>query len=307
MPEVSLSLRGGFPHLDLHGLWPLAEAESDERKRELIFQTAQLQWLEALLPVFGESWTLSHQPECWFLLAAPPTENDGKRRLLMDLAAKIIGEMNHDFPSLFKPQGCGFIVVLLFTDHELYYRYVESFENGHPLLSGGMFCGGRNPHILINGSYQGSAEATLIHELAHLLLHHRQLPLWLDEALAMAVERRFGSRSLHLVDGADELRQHLSLWNERSIQDFWSGRSWQEDQDLMSASYFLAHLLLERLLSFLGGDRRRFEAFASTAKWHDGGAAACLEVCGTSLGSLISLILGTGEWEPLSYNADPAD
>ena len=67
----------------------------------------------------------------------------------------------------------------------------------------------------------------LAHELAHNSVVHLPLPAWLNEGLAILVERAAGYVQRPILD--HELRErHLSFWNPGNIQKFWAGDSFQE-------------------------------------------------------------------------------
>ena len=137
-----------------------------------------------------------------------------------------------------------------------------------------------------------SAEHVLVHELVHNLLCHLRIPLWLNEGLAIIIERRIVRRPF-LID-SELVERHALHWNKKNIQAFWAGKSFDVPGDESELSYSLAEILVN-LLSEKG---RQFIAFISNADWRDGGQDAAVNVLDSDLGEVLAGFLGAGNWRP---------
>jgi hypothetical protein len=137
-----------------------------------------------------------------------------------------------------------------------------------------------------------------MHELAHALVHHLPLPVWLNEGIAVAMQwlwarqspAPFASATPFTAEGIREQRQH---WNEATIQRFWSGRAFR-DPHLQRVAYPLALLLVTRL----AGNYDRLLRFANAASFGDAGADAFSTAYGEPLSRLLEPLLGSGPWQP---------
>src|SRR5688572_17624715 len=138
-------------------------------------------------------------------------------------------------------------------------------------------------------------EPTIAHELTHCLLQHLPLPAWLNEGIAVNTEHRLcppPGRPLHTPEEMHD--KHVSFWNEKAIQEFWSGKSWLRPGEANMLSYDLAR----HFVSMIARDYDAFRAFVNTANTADSGDAAALEHLGYPIGHLAEAVLGTGTWHP---------
>ena len=110
-------------------------------------------------------------------------------------------------------------VLLLFSDPDDYFAYVSYYHaDGRHILSSGVFIRKGYAHIALPYVNTFSAQHVLVHELTHNLLCHLRIPLWLNEGLAVLIERTV-ARQPFIIDRelADRHRTH---WNEINIQTF---------------------------------------------------------------------------------------
>jgi hypothetical protein len=184
-------------------------------------------------------------------------------------------------------------VLLLFADQDDYFAYISYYYgDGSHALSGGVFLGDGYCHIALPYANALTAEHALVHELVHNLLFHLAIPAWLNEGLAMVIERRV-LRQPFPVD-QDLVERHAGFWNEKNIQFFWAGTSFDEPGDSNELSYSLAEIFVV-LLSEKAGD---FIPFILSADWHDAGQDAALKCLGLDLGEFAAGFLGPGNWRP---------
>ena len=188
----------------------------------------------------------------------------------------------------------GMHVILVFSEEDDYYEYISYFypEGTHP-RSGGVCLHRDYVHIAVNRWLDHASSHTLVHELAHLFVVHLQLPVWINEAWAMAAEREIFSRPAPLLDrdAADDLWE---FWTEDRIQEFWAGTSFQIAGKSCELSYRLSELLLNSTMR----DLPAFREFLKKADYRDGGQDAALRCLGGSLGDIAGQFLGEGNWRP---------
>jgi hypothetical protein len=149
-------------------------------------------------------------------------------------------------------------------------------------------------HIALNYT-PWSLAPVLAHEMTHAMVAHLELPRWMDEGMAMAMEQQYGRDEL-LGDGWQ--RRHRS-WPREAIQGFWAGTAFDEPET-EKACYELARVAMYHLLHSLPRGRRRehFSALVRDARWTDAGDAAARRTLGRGVGELIIPFLGPGDWAP---------
>lgn len=217
-------------------------------------------------------------------------------RRLLDEYEFILSRMLRVLGETYDGESRGKFVALRFGDWDDYYHYISHFyPDGEHITSGGIFLYGGYYHMAYGSSTPEGERQVRVHELAHNLMAHLPMPLWLNEALAQAFDHDLAG----LVDRFDwkDLHSRRGYWNRTTVQDFWSGASFscQNGSDL---SYALAKLLLDFIHRDIGPSPENFRRFVQRADWHDAGDIAAREHLGISLGELISGYLGPGDWEP---------
>ena len=206
-------------------------------------------------------------------------------------------------------------VVLLLSDEDDYYQYLSHFHDRDTIPESlGVHVERGLPHIVLKLTTELEAAQTLAHELAHSCLVHLPIPLWLNEGIAMRLQRvTAGAFAPRAHDGATSdlwaaminwapplmwgelAERQFALWNEQNIQSFWAGTSFNEFQEAVSLSYNLA----EVLVTLLGENRESFLEFVGRAHYDDAGQTAALDCLGLSLGDAAGTFLGEGNWRPV--------
>jgi hypothetical protein len=184
--------------------------------------------------------------------------------------------------------------VLVTHDLETYYAYVAAYmPDDENALSGGMYINQGYGHFVFTYLDMGQAEAVLAHELTHSLVSHLPLPAWLNEGVAQICEQAATGRD---PANYDEIKDTLgTYWTADTIQDLWSGRGFNRQDEGQLQSYHLAKVLTHMLT----GDRPRFLAFLHAAHFSDAGASALLKHFDLSLAELVTDYLGAGDWNPV--------
>jgi len=94
--------------------------------------------------------------------------------------------------------------------------------------------------------------------------------------------------------------KHLAFWNEARMQAFWSGEAFHTPGDDSTLAYDLARVMVE----MMSKDWNAFRAFASAARWEDGGAEAARQHLGLGLGEYACALVQK-EHSP-AWSPDPA-
>jgi hypothetical protein len=132
--------------------------------------------------------------------------------------------------------------------------------------------------------------------MTHSCVGHLPLPLWLNEGLAQAMERRFAPTFEDAQSKVDRLRKQSSFWTPESIQEFWSGHAFHRPDDRQAMAYALAL----SITAAFAQDWSRFKAFVLNARHEDAAARASGEHLDIDLGEYLQQLLKQpgGNWEP---------
>ena len=187
--------------------------------------------------------------------------------------------------------------ILIFHINEDDYIAMENLlydDSTEGVLSGGMFVNSIIPYMIFHSRKdQILPDSTLAHELTHALLSGNQIPIWLDEALACSLQKSISGYN-YCDWSLEKGLQNISYWDEKSIQQFWTGESFKIDKS-QDYSYLLAQGLLNIIIR---ENKDNLKNFISKAKFDDSGEQAALECFGVSLGEIANRYMGEGPWQP---------
>lgn len=206
-------------------------------------------------------------------------------------------------PGVANESGYGPHVVLSFDEVELYYAYISDFypEEGHFGESAGMFIDRGYHHIAMNHTYDWYLSRVIAHETCHMLLSHLPLPMWLDEGVTQVIEDQVLEGSGFLMNG-EILQKHRAYWNRETIQQFWSGDSFNAADEGQELSYSLAQVIVRNLVSDFPD---KLSAIVGNAHYQDAGNAAFESAIEETLGDQVELFLGEGDWQPRGDFMEP--
>lgn len=247
------------------------------------------EWVHLLRSAFGSGYMGYESSNFWLVSSQPEATS---RRLLVwleQIRKRVVLMLGQDSARSLH----GKCPVLITHDLETYYEYVAGYlPEDENAMSGGMFINDGYGHFVFTFLNMSQAESVLAHELTHALVAHLPLPAWLNEGAAQLCEQQITGR-----DTADYERIKETLgtyWSAATIQDLWSGRGFNRQDEGQMQSYHLAKVLTRRLT----GDEERFRRFFGDANAADAGAAAVKKHYGLTLGELVADYLGDGDWEP---------
>jgi hypothetical protein len=250
----------------------VARARADGRRVWLLHFRNWLGGPAELLDVQG-SWVLSPYSR-GVASAAGRYMADSRRRIveLLDGVARFPDERG---------------VMIVFNADREYYQYIANYypEEGEFAFSSGMFINAGCPHFVTLRGDLNDLEPVIAHEMTHFGLSHLGLPLWVDEGLAVNTEHRISSSRRHHATALELLDQHHAFWNDQTIQEFWTGKSFHRTDEGNGLSYDLARAMVE----LIGRDWTAFQRFAASAQREDGGAAAARAAFSLELGELAAV------------------
>jgi hypothetical protein len=197
--------------------------------------------------------------------------------------------------------GLGKFVVMVVPSEDDYYRYVSEYypQEGEFAFSGGMYLQHGYGHFVFCKGSMDTMEPTLVHELSHALVDHLAIPAWVNEGLAVNTERRWAPRPPQFKPH-ELARKHSRFWNDETMQQFWSGKSYLRTDEGNLLSYDLS----QRLVALIGQDHERLTRFVNQSNLQDSGGKAAMDVLGMTLGELTEEVIGahfvapdSGKWD----------
>lgn len=286
----SFNFKEGFSRPDWTVIEKAIEVLPGYDTRRLAWDDVTLQWVDKLAGELGGGYGVLECERCLFV---SDLDQQVAKRLLhfsTSAIAKIVESLGGVAWEGFE----GFHVFLILQEEDDYYQYLSAFysEGEHPKSTGIHIREGL-PHIACFYHDETSTAQIIVHELVHHSIHHLPVPTWLHEGLAITIERMITSQG-HQVLTFDLPEGHHHFWNEKTIQRFWAGTSFDEPGEPNELSYSLAEVLLH----LLAKKREDFLAFVRTADYHDAGQTAALDCLGTCLGEAVGTFLGPGNWRP---------
>lgn len=279
----------GFSRPDWTHIRAFIKQRIDAKELGAAWHFVACKWLQQLSKDLGGEARLYHSTHFLCVSDLGP----GTTRTLLTYAESVLVVIRNSLQTAAWTGYHGCHVLLFFADQDDYYTYISFYHpDGLYPLSGGVFLGRGYAHVALPFVTPRSAEHTIIHELVHNLLAHLPLPLWLNEGVAVIIERAIERRPF-LLD-REVVERHARHWTETSIQTFWAGTSFSIPGESNELSYRLAEILVT-LLSEKGP---AFIDFIKHADWRDAGQDAALNVMAADLRDLAGGFLGPGKWRP---------
>ncbi len=285
-----MPIEDGFPRPNWDAIAELIHAKPEEFWAA-DWEAWSRRWVDAILGQLPDTYRVE-ETENFLVMSA---QEDRYVELLSRFLERTLRRILTSLEGIASDEGYGKHIVLMFDEQEPYYQYKSYFypDEGEFILSSGTFLNAGYGHFAFPFLEMFEAEATSAHELTHACLKHLPIPLWLNEGFAVTMEDEIcGSVPLQMEN--ERFAEHRSFWNADTIQEFWSGESFNRTDQGSNLSYELARYCLRALAQ----EYDVFAAFANMANYQDGGEAAAHEYYGGSLGGLIHQFFGEGDWSP---------
>ncbi len=284
----------GYPRID----WPIVRQAAAHFENhpalDQIWTELGAQWLDLLRQHLGQRYQI-FESEHVLLLSAQPSD---EAQRFLEVADAAYARLQDLIAPSEEALGWGKHVIFMPMGIDAYYDYVSFYhpdEDSNRGASAGMHIGRGYKHTVICGHTTGAYLRTMAHELAHNMVSHLPLPLWLNEGLAQRAEDMIGEFRGPLI-GRRGARLQARYWSWFGLDRFWSGTSFFR-RSSQRLSYQLANILFRNLIDHRSR-RQNVRAFLATAHRRDAGQAACLECFGCPLSVLVEEFLGEGDWDP---------
>ena len=250
-------------------------------------------WLEKLGEALGGQYTVQESDR--FLLLSPLGARQA--RVTLEYVERTRKRILHLLEGIARESEIGKVCLLIFSDSDRYYDYVSNYypPEGEFSMSGGMFLQYGYGHFVFTAHEIQVMEPTIAHELTHCMVQHLSLPAWVNEGLAVNTEEQLSPhRGAPLYTPQEMHDKHLAFWDEATIQEFWSGKSWLRPDEPNLLSYDLA----KHFVSMASGDIAAFRAFVNAADRADSADTAARQHLGYPVAHLAEAVLGEGPWQP---------
>jgi hypothetical protein len=284
----------GVPHPD----WAAARSWHDAlpaSRRAEAWLALERGWLDWLRGSLGLHYRIHESPTALLLSTQPPR----LARVQLGYLDATLRRIERTLEEIADHAAVGKEILIACADEDDYYRYVSGFypEEGDFAMSAGMHLDDGCGHFVTHGLELSDIEPTIVHEMTHSCVAHLPIPLWLNEGLAQSVEHRFAPTPQDPLEQIALRRRQRDFWSVDSIQQFWTGASFQRTDEARALSYDMGLALTEALAQ----DWPRFKSFVRAAQRADAGAAAAHDALGIDLGEAARLFLERPEgelWSP---------
>lgn len=286
----------GFVLLDWGALDAWAASAGDPAAQREAVASGRRAWLLHLRDALGSHFHLHESADAWVLSSLEPVVASATARYIAATRRRVQGVL----PEVAQLGDGERSVLLVLDDEDDYYRYVSLYEPPDSELpfSSGVFIHAGCPHFVARRSALAAIEPVIAHELTHSAVAHLDLPLWLNEGLAVNTEQRLTGVPVHaLGEPQQRHRQHQAFWGAEEIQQFWSGESFRRTDEGTALSYDLARILVEQMARNWGA----FAHFVRQARRADAGAQAAREAMAIDLGGYVGALLEAApapHWAP---------
>jgi hypothetical protein len=205
-----------------------------------------------------------------------------------------------------RPTGKHSILIVV-SDPDSFRDYVSIYPSlaNLPASTRGIFINLGCPHLVTVNENLWTLEPVIAREMTRGAIQHLELPLWLEEGIAVNTERQIVISGRDAGEAVATTAHHRAFWNAQRFQEFWSGKSFDGAGEANALSRDLARSIVE----LLAKDRASFVEFATNASREDGGAAAAHGLLKQDLGDVATLVLGVErqpEWSPNAETWEPA-
>lgn len=281
----------GFVHPNWQSIAKWADDNVGDGELGKFYHEIALEWAQKTGEADGNTGAIL-ETENFVLLS---NANDDIIRNQGKFLERVLSTIKDALEDIVFDEGFGPHVVFSLSDDDSYYRYIDfaSPEGKDLSASSGCFIDKGYGHLVFSGFNPDHDEPVIAHEMTHALLRHLDIPLWINEGLAVTMERQIIGLRAWTRD-TKRVHKQCRYWRETSIQNFWAGWSFQFSGLANHLSYDLAQFLVTRLSKRY----KKLCIFVNQASIDDSGASAYESVYGKKIELLVSELLGKGNWEP---------
>jgi hypothetical protein len=283
-----------IPDWDQVQLW-VADAQSPEQQA-MAWNACEHAWLLHFCQALGSRYYLAESDTAVVLSSL----EQNVANATLDYMGRALRHIVKVLDGIARVPEWGKDILIVFDNQDVYYNYVSYYypeEGGDFALSGGMHIDSGCSHYVTVKEELQLIEPVIVHEMTHGCLAHLQLPVWLNEGIAVNTERLLSGRVSSLYSPKELRGKHLSFWGAAEIQEFWSGDSFLRPDQGNLLSYDLARILVEQMAK----DWESFKHFTLEADWNDGGKESARRNLDVNLGEMVSSLLDKPDacnWSP---------
>lgn len=308
---MALRFENGFHRADWDAIRKWIAASVSPVDAEAAWSEAALLWVNQLRDDLGGDYLVTQSRQT-ILLCDQPLET---ARWLLDYAGRTEQTIQAQLGEVAWSGASGKDVILVFSDEDDYYQYLSHHSpDGEQAKSGGVCIHSGYTHIAVPWRDENDVANAIVHELTHDCLAHLPIPLWLNEGVAVTLQKAIAPLPRGIAQSDqdalysasvnwnppmmwDELAErHFAFWNEENVQSFWAGTSFSEPGEPNELSYSLAEVFVKLLSE--RGNAAAFHAFLQAARYEDAGQTGALDILGADLGEIAGTFLGEGNWRP---------
>jgi hypothetical protein len=290
VPPIVFREGATLPIVDWEAMDRYAPPTVDRSALDAFWTTLARKWLEALGAALGKEYVVGDSER--FLLLSPLDPRGAK--VVLDVLERARERISMVLEGIARETETGKVCVLVLDSEDRYYDYISNYDApGEHSLSGGMFVQGGYGHFVFVASEVSTMEPTIAHELTHCLVQHLPLPAWLNEGIAVNTENQLCPPGRPLYTPEEMHESHLKYWNETTIQQFWSGKSWSRPEANM-----LSYDMAKYFVLLASEDYAAFRGFVNAADLADSCDTAARKHLGFPVANLAEAVLGEGPWAP---------
>lgn len=283
------SIADDLPRPVWPAIWAWLDQVTPGHDYDAAIEQITAHWLKRLAVALGGGHMFCETENHFFIT---PREPKAAVKLLNDARAYVLRTLG-------KAAGIRHIrklVILRLSTADAVWSVLESVQADSPLAAR-FFRPGAWPLIFCEARNPSDERWRMVGQEIDHVLTYLPLPYWLLVALAQSLQvDLLGGRFATLTEETHAL--HQRCWNAQSIQDFWSGKTFFDDE-WASLSYSLAPVLLDIIRRELHPDVAKVQRFIQTASYEDGGESAAQRFFGISLGEIAGVFLGEEtDWTP---------
>jgi len=278
------------PHWPAINAW-LHDSVTPEYLDEAACQITRY-WLTRLIAALGNTHALTVSKH-FFLVAV----GDEKRRTqTLDFLEKSRAFVLEGLGEIARKCGTRPQVFLRLPSVDACDEFLASFDSdgAHTEAAGTFFPNGSVPVPYCECPRFSEETGLLADNIASHLLRYLPLPAWLHHGAALVFKVALAGGHFGVLY-EDLIHEHERCWNAETIQDFWSGEAFRDEQ-WQSLSSSLAEILIDVIQREVRPDPDTFRGFVAAANFQDGGESAAQEHLGVGLGEIASVFLGDGDW-----------
>lgn len=297
--DSNLIRHNGLPILDWEAVRRWLESAATDELRGTAWSACERAWLAHFCQALGKGYQVAESEHAIVVSSHQPRVVRATLEFMECSLRSVVRVL--DGVAQVMPWGKEILIVL--DNAEDYYNYISFYypdEDREFSYSGGIhISAGCSHYVTIKGEL-AEIEPVIVHEMTHGCLSHLQLPLWLNEGLAVNAELQLANRGQPAYSPQDMHNKHRAFWGSGEIQEFWSGQSFHRSDDGNMLSYDLARILVQQFAK----DWIAFRNFVLQADWRDAGAESARNHLGVDLGELVRALLESAP--TVSLAPDPA-